>query len=110
MGKGMKEGELREENYVNKVYPQVIQKRLWSAIQVTTAAGVCSIVDLVLEAPRKHRGFVVQENFELRQVLANRFGKYFAYGGTNEASSRLIATGQAGHARALSGGTAWPRF
>ncbi len=107
---GFQEGELREENYVNKVYPQVIQKRLWSAIQVTTAAGVCSIVDLVLQAPQKHRGFVVQENFELRQVLANRFGKFFAYGGTNEASSRLIATGQAGHTRALSGGTAWPRF
>jgi len=29
---GTQDGELREENYVNKVYPQVIAGRLWSAI------------------------------------------------------------------------------
>ncbi len=45
---GMQDGELREENYVNKVYPQVIAGRLWSAIQVTTAAGLCAVLDLVL--------------------------------------------------------------
>ena len=36
---GTQDGELREENYVNKIYPQMIAGRLWSAIQVTTAAG-----------------------------------------------------------------------
>ncbi len=45
---GLQDGELREENYVNKVYPQVIAGRLWSAIQVTTAAGITAVVDLVL--------------------------------------------------------------
>jgi hypothetical protein len=35
---GKQDGELREENYVNKIYPQMIAGRLWSAIQVTTAA------------------------------------------------------------------------
>ena len=45
---GLQEGELREENYVNKVYPQVIAGRLWSAIQVTTAGGICAVLDLVL--------------------------------------------------------------
>ena len=44
---GLQDGELREENYVNKVYPQVIAGRLWSAIQVTTAAGLCAVLDLV---------------------------------------------------------------
>src|ERR1700722_13146315 len=29
---GTQDGELREENYVNKVYPQLIAGRLWSAI------------------------------------------------------------------------------
>ena len=37
---GKQDGELREENYVSKVYPQMIAERLWSAIQVTTAAGM----------------------------------------------------------------------
>src|SRR5918999_2053960 len=45
---GTQDGDLREENYVNKVYPQVIAGRLWSAIQVTTASGICAIVDLVV--------------------------------------------------------------
>jgi saccharopine dehydrogenase-like NADP-dependent oxidoreductase len=45
---GKQDGELREENYVNKVYPQVIAGRLWSAIQVTTASGICAVVDLVV--------------------------------------------------------------
>ena len=49
---GKQDGELREENYVNKIYPQVIAGRLWSAIQVTTAAGITAVVDLVLSSPR----------------------------------------------------------
>ena len=53
---GKQDGELREENYVNKVYPQVIAGRLWSAIQVTTAAGITAVVDLVLSSPRKLQG------------------------------------------------------
>ena len=40
---GHQDGELREENYVNKVYPQVVAGRLWSAIQITTASGICSV-------------------------------------------------------------------
>ena len=62
---GKQDGELREENYVNKIYPQMIAGRLWSAIQVTTAAGITAVVDLVLSSPRKYQGFVAQEQFDL---------------------------------------------
>ena len=48
---GQQNGELREENYVSKIYPQMIAGRLWSAIQVTTASGLCSVLDLVLTQP-----------------------------------------------------------
>jgi len=97
---GMQDGELREENYVNKVYPQLIAGRLWSAIQVTTASGVCAVADLVLGNPADHQGFVTQESFRLKDILDNRFGHYYGHGGTNEVSARLIATGQVGHQRA----------
>jgi saccharopine dehydrogenase-like NADP-dependent oxidoreductase len=100
---GLQDGELREENYVNKVYPQVIAGRLWSAIQVTTAAGVCAVVDLVLGDPEEHRGFVTQESFRLKDVLENRFGRFYAHGGTNEVSARMIASGEVGHQRAIGG-------
>lgn len=97
---GLQDGELREENYVNKVYPQVIAGRLWSAIQVTTAAGVCAVMDLVLADPGEHQGFVTQESFRLKDILDNRFGRYYAHGGTSTESARLVATGDTGHQRA----------
>jgi saccharopine dehydrogenase-like NADP-dependent oxidoreductase len=98
---GLQEGELREENYVNKIYPQVIAGRLWSAIQVTTAAGVCGVLDLVVSNPADYAGFVTQESFRLKDFMANRFGRYYDHGGSNEISARLVATGEAGHQRAV---------
>lgn len=98
---GYQDGELREENYVNRIYPQVIVNRLWSAIQVTTAAGVCSVVDLVLGNPEDYKGFVVQEQFRLKDVLDNRFGRHYAQGGSYEVSADLVARGKTGHQRAV---------
>jgi saccharopine dehydrogenase-like NADP-dependent oxidoreductase len=98
---GLQDGQLREENYVNKVYPQVIAGRLWSAIQVTTAAGLAAVADLVLEAPSKYREFVSQESFSLTDILRNRFGRYYAPGGTKDLSSEVVVSGQAGHQREL---------
>ena len=96
---GKQDGELREENYVNKIYPQVIAGRLWSAIQVTTAAGITAVVDLVLASPRKYKGFVAQEQFNLPEILDNRFGQFYAPGGTKDVSSAVVVKGQAGHQR-----------
>ena len=96
---GLQDGELREENYVNKIYPQLIAGRLWSAIQVTTAAGITAVVDLVLERKNPYRGFVAQEQFRLPEILDNRFGRYYAPGGTKDVSSRIVVSGQAGHQR-----------
>lgn len=100
---GTQDGELREENYVNKVYPQLIAGRLWSAIQVTTAAGITAVVDLVLSRAGTYRGFVAQEQFRLPEILANRFGSHYTTGGTKEASSFAVVTGQAGRQRKLAG-------
>lgn len=97
---GMQDGELREENYVNKVYPQQVAGRLWSAIQVTTAAGICSVLDIVLTDPERYTGFVAQEQFRLTDILENRFGSFYAHGGTSKASAELVARGETGHQRA----------
>jgi len=96
---GLQDGELREENYVNKIYPQFIGERLWSAIQVSTAAGVTAVMDLVLNQPERYRGFVAQEAFSLPEILANRFGKFYAPGGSKDVSSQIIVSGQAGRQR-----------
>jgi saccharopine dehydrogenase-like NADP-dependent oxidoreductase len=96
---GKQHGELREENYVNKVYPQKILGRLWSAIQVTTAAGITAVVDLVLTGDGKYRGFVRQEDFALTDVLQNRFGQYYASGDGKEVSAHMVVSGQVGRQR-----------
>ncbi len=100
---GFQDGELREENYVNKVYPQVVAGRLWSAIQITTTAGICSIIDIVLTGAGKYAGFIAQEQFRLEDILNNRFGKHYAHGGTNIESAQLVATGKTGHQRVSAG-------
>ena len=76
--RGIREGDLFEENDVRKIYPQKIAGRQWSAIQVSTAAGLCAVLDLVLTQPGAYRGFVTQEQFPLADVLSNRFGRYYA--------------------------------
>jgi len=97
---GHQDGELREENYVNKVYPQMIAGRLWSAIQVTTASGISAVVDLVLNGGGRHRGFVRQEDFRLLEVLDNRFGRHYAVGSAKEVSASMVVRGRTGHQRA----------
>jgi len=96
---GMQDGEFREENYVNKVYPQVVAGRLWSAIQITTAAGICSVLDIALSNPDSYEGFISQEQFRLPDIIGNRFGAFYAHGGTNQESAELVARGETGHQR-----------
>lgn len=75
---GVKEGELTEKSYVKKIYPQEIRGLQWSAIQVSTASGICAVVDLVLGQSNEYAGFILQEKFCLNDVLANRFGRNYA--------------------------------
>jgi saccharopine dehydrogenase-like NADP-dependent oxidoreductase len=100
---GRQDGELREENYVIKIYPQEILGRLWSAIQVTTAAGITAVVDLVLGKPEAYRGFVRQEQFRLPEVLANRFGAWYLHGTDKSVSARVMVEGKAGKQRSRAG-------
>ena len=75
---GNKGDDYFEQNSVTKIYPQTIANKLWSSIQITTAAGICSVADLVLNNIGQFHGFVTQENIELDDILTNRFGKYFS--------------------------------
>jgi saccharopine dehydrogenase-like NADP-dependent oxidoreductase len=74
---GKQNGELFEENYVKKIYPRKIVGRLWSAIQVTTACGLCAVFDLMMQSSSPPRGFVTQESVKYRDFLENRFGRYY---------------------------------
>ncbi len=73
---GQLNGEFFEKSFFKKIYPTTIRGLEWSAIQVCTAAGVCAVADLVMEE-ESYRGFIFQEQFDLKQILMNRFGRYF---------------------------------
>ena len=75
---GIKDGDFFEESYVKKVYPAKIGGKFWSSIQITTAAGICGVFDIIMQDVGAYNGFVTQESIELDCVLKNRFGKYFA--------------------------------
>ncbi|MGB6976774.1 MAG: saccharopine dehydrogenase C-terminal domain-containing protein [Gammaproteobacteria bacterium] len=74
---GSKKNQLIEETYVKKIYPQTIYQHHWTAIQVTTASGLCAVVDIVLNNPQHYHGLIRQEQFSLAEILQNRFGKVF---------------------------------
>jgi saccharopine dehydrogenase-like NADP-dependent oxidoreductase len=74
---GMRDGRLTQESYANKIYSQDVNGRRWSAIQITTASGICAAVDLMRDGRLPSRGFVRQEDISLPDFLANRFGRYY---------------------------------
>jgi saccharopine dehydrogenase-like NADP-dependent oxidoreductase len=75
---GMKNGRLIQESYASKTYAKKINGKVWSAIQITTAAGICTMVDLLVEGKLPAKGFVRQEEALLSDFLANRFGSHYA--------------------------------
>ena len=75
---GMQDGRLTQESFAKKIYSNTLATRPYSAIQITTAAGVCAMVDLVREGALPQRGFVRQEDADLERFLANRFGRHYA--------------------------------
>jgi saccharopine dehydrogenase-like NADP-dependent oxidoreductase len=77
---GWKKGRLTQETYAKKIYAQALEAggEMYSAIQLTTASGICTLLDLVLQGALPQQGFVRQEQVSLEMFLANRFGKIYA--------------------------------
>lgn len=75
---GTRNGRLVQDTYAHKVYAQPINGILHSAIQVTTAAGICAVLDLLAGGAIPTHGLVRQEDVPLAAFLANRFGKAYA--------------------------------
>ncbi|MDH3701890.1 MAG: saccharopine dehydrogenase NADP-binding domain-containing protein [Alphaproteobacteria bacterium] len=74
---GMRDGRLTQESYANKVYNRDINGTVWSAIQTTTSAGVCAMIELLRAGQLPKGGFVRQEDVTLDAFLSNRFGRYY---------------------------------
>ncbi len=77
---GWMDGRLTQESYAKKIYAQTVGERLMSAIQVTTACGICAMTDLLVQGKLPQKGFVKQEEAKLSDFINNRFGRYYAKG------------------------------
>lgn len=71
---GVRDGALVQEVFARKIFADRDEANPLSAIQITTAAGVCAAVDLFREGQLPRRGFIRQEQVALPDFLANRFG------------------------------------
>ncbi|OLP46188.1 saccharopine dehydrogenase family protein [Rhizobium oryziradicis] len=74
---GWKDGRYLQETYANKVYAGVVAGKKMSAIQITTAAGIATVLDLLADGKLPQKGFVRQEEITLDDVLNNRFGRAY---------------------------------
>lgn len=74
---GMRDGQLVQITDARKIYHQSIGGENWSAIQITTAAGICAALDLYVAGELPQRGFVRQEQIDFDKFLGNRFGRYY---------------------------------
>ena len=86
---GRMNGRLTQQTYANKVYSAVVGGKMRSAIQITTASGICAVLDLLAQGKLPQKGFVRQEDIGLDAFLANRFGR--AYARPEDAGQQLDA-------------------
>ena len=74
---GQRGGSLVQEVFARKIFADRSETAPLSAIQITTAAGICAAVDLFREGKLPQSGFIRQEQLALPDFLANRFGKAY---------------------------------
>jgi saccharopine dehydrogenase-like NADP-dependent oxidoreductase len=75
---GLRGGQLMQETYANKIYAAPLGGSVRSAIQITTASGICAVLDMLSAGELPQSGLIRQEDIALKPFLANRFGKNYA--------------------------------
>ena len=79
---GEKDGRYIQESYARKVYSRNINGSDWSAIQITTASGICAMLDLLKAGKLPQSGFIRQEDCHFEDFIENRFGANYAENAT----------------------------
>ena len=74
---GYRGKRLIQESYSVRIVGQKVEGHALSAIQLTTAAGICTALDLVAQGMLPPVGFIGQESVDLDTFLHNRFGQAY---------------------------------
>lgn len=75
---GEKNATFSQLTYASTVYNREVHGMHLGAIQLTTAAGICAPLDLILTGKIKSQGFVRCEEISLNDFLQNEFGALYA--------------------------------
>jgi len=71
---GTKNGRPWQKNFQRIVPATQLFGRIWPAIELTTASGVCAMVDLHRTGGLKKTGFIAQESVSLDMFSSSIFG------------------------------------
>jgi len=74
---GWIDGKLQQHSYAKKLYHKELYGEEFSAIEISTAAGMCSAVDLFRLGKLPKTGFIRQEDIELTMFFDNEFGQFY---------------------------------
>ncbi|MCU0681146.1 MAG: saccharopine dehydrogenase NADP-binding domain-containing protein [Polyangiaceae bacterium] len=96
---GLRGGEYQEIHRCWQIEHAEGDGEAWTAIQMTTAAGLCGAIELYFEKKIPSRGFVRQEDIDLDLFLGTSFGRYYRPGALTAAPSSAPAERALGSGR-----------
>ena len=94
---GLREGRFEQETRVARIFGAPLRGRQRTAIELTTAAGVVGVLELLQQGRLPRAGFVGQEQVPLAQFLGTQVGHYYAGLGLPPIAQERAAPGT-GHA------------
>lgn len=71
---GWKDGKYQQKTFASRIFPKTVAGIDMTAIQLTTAGGICAAMELMRDGKLPRQGFVAQEQVKLADFLANRWG------------------------------------
>lgn len=74
---GIRNGRREQRNFQRKIRATELFGRIWPAIELTTAAGVCGMVELHRTGRLPKTGLIRQEDASLADFSATAFGRVF---------------------------------
>ncbi|WP_206201896.1 saccharopine dehydrogenase C-terminal domain-containing protein [Terasakiella sp. SH-1] len=74
---GIMEGRLHRQEFVRSYYPKLIAGKPRRAIAWTTAASVCSVIEMVANGILPDKGFLKQEEISLDYFLKTKCGSLY---------------------------------
>lgn len=74
---GTLNGQHHQQYFEGVFLPESIETDLFTAIQLTTSAGVCSALDIVLADVDAYKGYITHDRIDIKTLAKNRFAQYF---------------------------------